>query len=531
VNSADGGYLYVPRAKAPALLGRVLSRVTNDPLFVEARRLGSGVREIAAAAWAPAQGFYGYQEAAAAHVCGAAGPLRLPGSAYVQMGTGMGKARFAMAAAARGRGPVFVVVPTKAIRLQWMDEFGLVFPRLAVAPYDNPPKRSRKVAPTAATHDVVVGIVNTVRAKAPGFFAGYATVVLDEAHEYHSPKNLHVLWLAQEAPRVLGLSATPDDRPDGLDRVVYHFLGAPIWAERDIPDFDVAGVNFRGRVREVEYAGAPDFCEAELSGAGTVCAIKTVGRIVSDPGRLQLVAAEVERLFRLHETEGPAVLQALGLGPRPAEHALEGYPEGEARTHGVFVFAEHRAYLPALRDALLERFAPEDIEVPELPEDIAAPERAEDIAPPEAPVVLRGGATREEVSASHRARIVLTTYGYSRRGVSIVDMTSIVLASPRRNGMRQILGRVTRRGSDESILRLVVDIKDVRTVLKGQSSARRAVYKQKEYPIYRVRVSHEDYAEAGAQARLTADEELVWAPEGVDGLAADMAAFEFDDLV
>jgi hypothetical protein len=107
---------------------------------------------------------------------------------------------------------------------------------------------------------------------------------------------------------------------------------------------------------------------------------------------------------------------------------------------------------------------------------------------------------------------VLTTYGYSRRGVSIVEMTAIVLATPRRNGLNQILGRITRRGSDESILRLVVDIKDLGSPLKRQIADRVLVYKKNKYPIFRVRVAHTDYASAGAAALPTAAEVAVWAP-------------------
>jgi len=500
----DPGFVYVPRVKAPALLGTAL-KATHAPAFAEACRVGGGVRAVPAARWRPAQRLYAYQEAAANYLCSAAGPFGAAGAAgvaYVQMGTGMGKTRFSMAVAARGRGPVFVVVPTEAIRLQWMDEFAKVFPELSVAAYANPPKNGKRAAPSPATHDVVIGIVNTVRAKTAGFFAGYATVVLDEAHELSSPHGVRVLWLAQEAPRVLGLSATPSERLDGLDRVVFHFLGRPIRAETDIPGFDTVGVNFLGRVREVEYEGSPEYCETVLSAAGTVSAIGTIGNLIRDPARLRLVAAEVERLFSLHETEPPASLAAFGLGLRPAAAATPGHPEGAPRMHGVFVFAEHREYLPALRDALCERFAPEDIEAPELGSAAAGT----------VPVVLRGGATRAEIHSAHRARIVLTTYGYSRRGVSIVEMTAIVLATPRRSGLRQILGRITRRGSDESILRLVVDIKDVCTALRGQNADRRKVYKEKLYPIYRVRVNHADFSKNRTAARPTGDEELAWEP-------------------
>lgn len=468
VIAQDPGFLYVPRAKLSRLSGSLLDEIRPDP------DLAAGFREVDA--WSrQAQPFYEYQTAAANFVCGR-------GQAYVQMGTGLGKSRFGMAVAAQHRGPVFIVVPTEAIRAQWLEELRYVYPDLEVGAYKN----KHPISP--ATHDAVVGIVNTVRDKEPGFFAGYATVIIDEAHEFASPENLKILWLAQGAPSVLGLSATPDERPDGLDRAVFHFLGPPIYAETDIPGFDVAEIRFRGRVREVEYLGDPTYCETAITVAGTVSAIETVGNVIRDPARLRLVAAEVVRLFRLHATEDRAVLQEFGLGTPT-------HPAGAVRRHGVFVFAEHREYLPALRDALLERFAPEDVYAPEL-------------EPNSEPVVLRGGASSERLGEARRSRIVLTTYGYSRRGISLVDMTSIVLATPRRHGLNQILGRITRRGSDESILRLIVDIKDVRTALKGQSSDRRKVYKAKNYPIFRVRV---DYHSSDV-APPTAEETAVWAP-------------------
>jgi hypothetical protein len=464
------------------------------------------------------------------------------------MGAGLGKSRLGMAVAARGRGPVFVVVPTKAVRSQWVDEFREVFPGLTVGEYVNDPRR----AAGPATHDVLVGIVNTVRRKPPGFFAGFATVILDEVHEYSSVSNLEVLWLVQGVARVLGLSATPDDRPDGLDRVVSLFLGPPLRAETEIPGFSCSAVRFRGRVRVVEYVGDPAFCAPAVSAGGTVCAIGTIAGLIQDPARLRLVAAEVARLSRLHETEGGAALRDFGLGPRPSVDATPVHPAGGVRAHGVFVFAEHRAYLPALRDALLAWFAPDEVAAPELDGEGGDPLRAWTTAPDEeggpdgegrvgpeggegppdgeggegppdgggggggarcpSAVILRGGASREQVARARRARIVLTTYGYSRRGVSIVEMTAIVLATPRRNGLNQILGRITRRGSDESILRLVVDIKDLGSPLKRQIADRVLVYKKNKYPIFRVRVAHTDYASAGAAALPTAAEVAVWAP-------------------
>ena len=95
--------------------------------------------------------------------------------------------------------------------------------------------------------------------------------------------------------------------------------------------------------------------------------------------------------------------------------------------------------------------------------------------------MLRGGITKQTFNDAKdaKAHIVLTTYGYSRRGISLPDMTALVLVSPRRNGSRQIIGRILRRNSDEMIVRQIIDIVDVHTVLKSQSNDRIKIYKEK----------------------------------------------------
>lgn len=70
-------------------------------------------------------------------------------------------------------------------------------------------------------------------------------------------------------------------------------------------------------------------------------------------------------------------------------------------------------------------------------------------------------------------------------------MTALVKASPRRNGQTQINKRIERRGSDQRIKRVIVDIVDMRTGLKGQASDRAKVYKEMGYSIYTTRISHE----------------------------------------
>ena len=494
--------LLVPRGKGPPFLRA--RGPAGRPLLDGARpapaQLADGrpnpnaplppARRIAPARLAPEEPLYEYQEAAIEHLCGAAGPFGeaagpCGGVAYLQMDTGLGKTRVGCGVVARRGEAALVVVPTDAIAHQWVDEFAEIYPDLLVAVYHNAPaKGARRAPPGPQTHDVVLIIINTFRAKGPEFLEGFGTVILDEAHEYHSTHNGRALWLSQTRA-VLGLSATPEERPDGLDRYVPLHLGAVI-APKTIPGFDVNAVCFRGAVRVIEYAGHPDHCETVTTPAGTMSAILTIGGVIRDPARLRLVAAEVERLYRLHETADPAELSRLGLGPRPAAAATPAHPAGEVRRHGVFVFAEHREYLPALRAALRERLRPADILAPEL-------DRVS---------ILRGGVAKTAVGAARRAgaHVVLTTYGFSRRGISLPDMTCIVEATPRRNGLRQILGRILRRGSDESIVRQVVDIVDTRTGLRGQVADRRKVYLEKQYPIARATASWEDFGNGAAGA-------------------------------
>lgn len=462
-------------------------------------------RRIAASRLAAEEPLYEYQEAAIEYLCGPAGPFGdsagpCGGVAYLQMDTGLGKTRVGCGVIARRGEAALVVVPTDAIANQWVDEFAEIYPGMKVEVYHNPPAKRAglrsKAPPGPQTHDVVLVIINTFRDKTPDFMEGFGTVILDEAHEYHSAHNRRALWLSQTRA-VLGLSATPEERPDGLDRYVLLHLG-PIILPKTVPGFDVCAVSFRGEVRALEYAGHPDHCETATTPSGTMSAILTIGNVIRDQARLRLVAAEVERLYRLHETAAPDELRRLGLGPRPEAVATPAHPAGEVRRHGVFVFAEHREYLPALRAALLERLQPADILAPELgAAGRAAPVDADKVS------ILRGGVAKTAVGDARRAgaHIVLTTYGFSRRGISLPDMTCIVEATPRRNGLRQILGRILRRGSDESIVRQVVDIVDMRTGLRSQAADRRKIYLEKGYPISRAAASWEDYAAPGAEAR------------------------------
>jgi len=109
------------------------------------------------------------------------------------------------------------------------------------------------------------------------------------------------------------------------------------------------------------------------------------------------------------------------------------------------------------------------------------------------PMALMGGATDEEIThAKEKTRIILTTYMYSSVGVSIDKMTALVLATGRRNNMKQISGRIFRRGGDHTVKRELIDIVDNRTSLKSQVYDRKVVYKENLYEIESKTVNYND---------------------------------------
>ena len=574
-----GDVLRLPRRLAPALLAGkppAVDRLDTAPAAAPAGAPARLLPPLPAGAAPPA--LYPYQAAAAAHLTALGGllaPGAFPAVAYLQLDPGLGKTRVGLAVAQARLGPVCVVAPTQALAEQWLDEAGAAWPHWRAAQFARGTKRGRAVS--AATHDLVVVVINTFRDLEPEFAAGFATVLLDEAHELCSPSNARALWIAQAAGGVLGLSATPRERPDGLDALVAVHLGPPLIAA-DIPAVaaGVGAVAWRARVRTIEYAGDPAHATTVIGTGGTASAILTIESAAADPARIRWLADEIVRLARAHELA-------------PGDPGRAGLPPG--KRHGVFVFAEHREFLHTLRDALAPRLGrdvaiADDIEAGDdgaggaatgaaagdagqvpvdfphalpagLPDDDecdsgldatvssfsdmyfrtgddagayvaddtgddaadgnigdaddavddaadanigdaddAADDAADGMAA-DVPVpitVLRGGVAAGEVGRARviGAHVICTTYGYSRRGISLPEMTALVLATPRRNGSTQILGRVFRRGGDPEIERVIVDLVDTRTCLKSQYADRRKVYRAKNWPIERIPVSHVD---------------------------------------
>lgn len=365
---------------------------------------------------------------------------------YLQMDTGLGKSRIGCALINTLQYPALIVVPTIAIGHQWIDEFNELYPEMIIGFYHN----ISKIKITPDICDVTIIVVNTFCKKDISFIKGYGIIIFDEAHEYYTTCNGKILWLAQTKV-VLGLSATPLERLDELDKYVVMHLGHPVYA-KDITD--ISSVKFTVAVKCIKYYGDSKYSETVLTDKGTMSSILTIGNLIQDPSRIHLIIKEIKRLYN--------------------------------DRHGIFVFAEHRDFLDILKKNLIglhvtiaddELSDEEDIQVHEIDTSI-----------------FRGGIHKSEIkkakelSKTRGSHIVLTTYGYSRRGISLTEMTAIIMTTPRRNGLKQIIGRILRRGSDESIVRNIIDIVDMRCNLKSQYFDRKKIYIDREYPIETVQV-------------------------------------------
>lgn len=431
------GVITFPRIKAPVflkhgLIDSITTEYINEPRLIKSHEISMPL--------------YEYQEQLINYLLNNQfSPESIKvgtGICYLQMDTGLGKSRVGCALVNKLRYPTLVVVPTIAIGHQWIDEFNELYPNMIVGFYHN----TSKIKVNPIDFDVTIIVVNTLNKKDISFINGYGIIIFDEAHEYYTTCNGKILWLAQTKV-VLGLSATPLERPDELDKYVLLHLGQPIYA-KDI--VNVASVKFTGNVKCINYYGCPKYSENILTEKGTSSSILTIGNLIKDPYRIQLIIKEVKRLYN--------------------------------DKHGIFVFAEHRDFLDVLKEHLigLNVSIEDDTQVDETDTSI-----------------FRGGIHKsdiqraKELSKTRGSHIVLTTYGYSRRGISLTEMTAIVMTTPRRNGLKQIIGRILRRGSDESIVRQVVDIVDIRCNLRSQYFDRKKIYIEKGYPIENVRVEAE----------------------------------------
>jgi len=299
----------------------------------------------------------------------------------------------------------------------------------------------------AAAADIVIMVVNSVLLRPKEFFDGFGLVVFDEVHEYCTDSFMNVFWKTAAVPCLFGMTATPDKEFSNVFR--YH-LGSVISAE-SIKGFEYPPNNFRCVCRQIEWYG-PDSHSKNLTheNTGKIFTQYMHEQAIDDEARLRLAVSELQALY---DWRGP-----------------------DGQMHHIYVFAEQISILRTLRDAFhLHMIAAgrQDIAA-----DMASPELGADAPIDDAKLAMFTGGIKKDAleKVAAESRVLFTTYGYGGTGISYTKMTAMMFETSRKANMLQILGRILRSGSDESIPRVVVDIIDMRTALRWQIKHRQPAY-------------------------------------------------------
>jgi superfamily II DNA or RNA helicase len=248
-------------------------------------------------------------------------------------------------------------------------------------------------------------------------------IIYDEIHMYCT-KKMYVIFRNANLNRILGLTATPI-RSDNFDKLATWYCGDVIYS-KDLEGWEESDVKFLSKIIKVEYHGGYEHTQIRLSEAGIVSVPLMVNQLIEDDKRNEVIV----------------------------EQAINLYNKGLC----TFIFSDRRSHLEILASRLEE--AKVCFEAPELN-------------------ILMGGTSDEIIEeAKVKGKIILTTYAYSSTGVSIDKMDGLILSTPRRSNMKQILGRIFRLKGNRQSKRIIVDIVDMRTPLKAQFYERSKMYTQ-----------------------------------------------------
>lgn len=370
----------------------------------------------------------------------------------LKMMPGSGKTFAAMDLISRIKRKTLIVVPNSYLLTQWVNLLKQYYPTATIGEMYGKRKTDG---------DIIVGIINTIadlesfivshkipnpetgKGK-PKFIKQKETVMLDnlfkkigltifDESQMYVSKEFRKAFRRVYSRFTIGLSATPDIREDKLDKIHVAWLG-PVLDAEELPGYSVAQDKFQSVANMIHYHGKDENTQFTVREDGLMEYHSIIDSIVNDPYRNELLIKEIMKLARM------------------GKH--------------VFVFSDRRTHLESLFDAIQHMAIEEAVQV-DLPEA-------------DKKIVLYGGSTEETIQkANDLSKIILTTYQYSSTGVSIQKMDALVLCTPRRSNMKQIINRVFRQGSDQTIVRDIIDIVDAKMPIKRQHVERIKAYKER----------------------------------------------------
>ena len=354
----------------------------------------------------------------------------------LNLDAGGGKSFLAMNIIGHLKCRTLIVVHTQGILKQWACILQEYMPK-AVIGYCYSDKRSHG--------DIVIGVINSLvmeNIKISGyndpndFYASFDFIIFDEVHEYSSVTRRRIYDICQ-APYMLGLSATPDEREDKLDKINIWNVGFITNAD-ELDGYSKEDVKFSAHVTRIKYYGPDEYTKPIINEKLEMISVpKMINQLSEDKFRVRMAA---------------------GLILEQAKNNMN-----------VFAFADRRSYLEEVQKELYKDKITSEI--------VMSDEEMKSIR-------LMGGASSEQIdTARNECNIILSTYQYCSTGVSIPKMNCLVLLTPRKSKGKQIFGRIFRLGSNVDIVRQIIDIVDMKTSLKNMYYKRAEYYKENNFLI------------------------------------------------
>lgn len=364
-----------------------------------------------------------------------------------------GKTYIAMDILSRIRRKTLIIVPNTYLLNQWVELLTANFPNNTIGTLYGKKHKDG---------DIIVAIINSASQSEEfkvedelsdsmpimDLFRSVGLVILDESHMYISNVFRKVFYRIH-SKYIIGLSATPDERKDRQDFIHTSNIG-PILDAETIPSYEKSNDHFISDVHMIKYNAPPEYTTIRVNENGILDYNFILNNLIEDPYRNQLIIDSIYMLL---------------------DHALH-----------VYVFSDRRAHLEKLytliqsSEKIKQRGC--QVSVPELEK---------------ASTILYGGAKDDEIDhAKTKSNVIFTTYQYSGTGVSITKMNGLILATPRKSNMTQIINRIFRLGSDQTQKRIIVDIVDNRTKIKKQYYTRKEAYIKRECNILPNTINHED---------------------------------------
>lgn len=356
-----------------------------------------------------------------------------------------------------------IIVPNTYLLEQWYNLLVKLFPNHKIGQY----YCKKKI-----DGDIVVSIIksasftNTFTLRKPDkkdktiitknyteFFKDFGFIIYDECHMYCTNTYKRIFQRAN-VKYILGLSATPDEKIDQTDRLVNFHLGDIVDVEK-IKNYKKENIVFTSKSVIVKYNAPDEYSNTYINNhTKLIDTIKIISEIISDPYRNLLLINTILEHFN--------------------------------NNRNIFVFSDRREHLEILYNILIKKIKKDNIFIPEINKEDE--DTLEDLTS-----ILYGGSTKEKINTSiKKSLVIFTTYQYSSTGISIDKMDTLILATPRRNNMKQIIGRIFRIGSNMDIERIIIDILDNKSVLKGQLRDRKKAYLHRNSEIETIEIDHTD---------------------------------------